>query len=93
MNESLIALIDGAVDTGTLACVLTDLCREHLPESKEFDEDTGFFESGLTSKALTEVMMTLKEHDVPVGLIDFFRMPNVGLLSAELSRRLESQAP
>jgi len=68
-----------------LGQVIHALCVAQLPEGAEFDEHSGFFEAGLTSKALTTVMVELRERGIPVTLLNFFKHQNVATLAAALS--------
>jgi len=67
--------------------VIAAACAAHLPAGADFAPGSGFFEAGLTSKALSVVMVELKEQGIPVTLLDFFKYHNAAALAAELSCR------
>ena len=75
------------LNSAELSRLIEDLCVGQLPAGTPFGERTGFFEAGLDSKALSAIMIGLKEQGVPVTLIDFFKYTSVAALAAELGER------
>jgi aryl carrier-like protein len=52
-----------------------------------FADDTNFFEAGLTSLRLAELVDELRSAGINVTLLDVFRYPTLRELSDELARR------
>lgn len=91
MTDPVQRIAAGANDEATLAAALSLLCRRRLSPGAPFDDDVGFFEAGLTSMALSAIIVELKELGFSVALIDFFRQQNVRHLAALLQRRLTGE--
>lgn len=58
-----------------------------LGAGHSLEDDTNFFEAGLTSVRLAELVTELRSHGTPVTLIDVFRYPTLRELTDELARR------
>jgi aryl carrier-like protein len=58
-----------------------------VPDGRTLDGDTNFFEAGLTSAALAEVLAELLAAGLPVSLMDMFRYPTLSTLSHAVAAR------
>ena len=61
--------------------------RELFAAFRRVDNDTNFFEAGLTSHALVQVLEGLRELGLELALVDLYRFPTVRALLSELARR------
>ncbi|MFA1538115.1 acyl carrier protein [Actinomadura monticuli] len=80
--------LDRAAREEMIVDALAEYCRERVPEGREFRTDRPFFENGLTSRMLVEIVVLLRERGIPVSMLDFFRQRTVDRLAATLSDRL-----
>jgi aryl carrier-like protein len=76
--------VDGQVRDALLA---------RLAAGRSLGEDTNFFEAGLTSASLAELVAELRGHGVGVTLVDVFRYPTIRQLVDELARRAGRARP
>jgi hypothetical protein len=61
--------------------------RELFAAFRPVDNDTNFFEAGLTSQALVQVLTGLQGLGLELALVDLYRFPTVRALLSELARR------
>jgi aryl carrier-like protein len=61
--------------------------RELFAAFRRIDNDTNFFEAGLTSQALAQVLERLHGLGLELALVDLYRFPTVRALLSELARR------
>ena len=69
--------------------VTEEQLREVFAQARTIDGDTNFFEAGLTSRALAEIVTRLDAVGLPVKLVDLYRFPTVRALVAEVNRRAD----
>jgi len=54
---------------------------------RPIDLDTNFFDAGLTSRSLADILGGLQDLGLTVRLVDLYRFPTVRTLVFELARR------